>query len=612
MRTLRSALLALAVAIGRRIGTGTASAATVVIDSVDHRHRRSSPPTSRSTSATPSAGSSTSCNDPHGHVHQCQLVARRTARPQRRADLARRSTPPGVYTFLCKVHTGMTGSVTVATRRATSSTRSSSSRRTAGFRHDSIPQGIAVIQELGAANGFTVDRDRGPDAVHRRQPRAVRRRRLPVDDQRRPQRRAADRVRALHPGRRRLRRHPRRDRHRVHVALVRPDARRLLPQPPGRHADRDRPHRGHQRALHDRHPGPWSARRRVVQLPAADQPGGQRRRQRLLAARQRREGARDGRRVDLRRGRRQHHRRRSPGRVVHRLRRRPRLVHRARPHAGLLLRGRRSAPTSSAASGPPRAPSPPTAARRARPRRRPTTSRSPRSTTTPRARWSSPSPRTAACFYVERITGEVNLIKANGDVVTAGRIPVSRVQENGLLGIALDPNFATNDNFYVAYTPLPDTSTKTRVAASRSPATRSRSRRSGRSSRCNNQRDGVLPLRPARSPSASTATCTCRPATTPTRSPRTASTRSTSAPGRAFWDAQRTSANTNSYSGKILRIQPLANPTGAGRRHGLHDPGRQPVRRGRGHAEQDAARDLRDGLPQPVPDHGRSDTRARS
>ena len=104
----------------------------------------------------------------------------------------------------------------------------------------------------------------------------------------------------------------------------------------------------------------------------------------------------DGRRVDLRRGRRQHHRRRPPGHVVHRLRRRPRLVHGARPHAGLLLRGAVPRRWSSAASRPPRAPSPPTAAPRARPPRRPTTSRSPRSTTTPRARWSSPSPRTAA------------------------------------------------------------------------------------------------------------------------------------------------------------------------------------------------------------------------
>ena len=29
--------------------------------------------------------------------------------------------------------------------------------KTAGFRHDSIPAGIAAIQQLGADNGFTVD-----------------------------------------------------------------------------------------------------------------------------------------------------------------------------------------------------------------------------------------------------------------------------------------------------------------------------------------------------------------------------------------------------------------------------------------------------------------------
>ena len=43
--------------------------------------------------------------------------------------------------------------------------------------------------------------------------------------------------------------------------------------------------------------------------------------------------------------------------------------------------------------------------------------------------------------------------------------------------------------------------------------------------------------------------------------------------GRSAWDAQRTSANTNDLRGKVLRIKP------AGRRR-LHDPGRQPVRRG--------------------------------
>ena len=40
----------------------------------------------------------------------------------------------------------------------------------------------------------------------------------------------------------------------------------------------------------------------------------------------------------------------------------------------------------------------------------------------------------------------------------------------------------------------------------------------------------------------------------------------------------------------------------AGHRDDVHDPRGQHVRRGPGHAEPDPARDLRDGLPQPVPD----------
>ena len=60
------------------------------------------------------------------------------------------------------------------------------------------------------------------------------------------------------------------------MAVVRRDARRLLPQPPGRHAAGDRPHRGRQRALDDRSTGPVGALGRVVQLPAAGQPRRQR------------------------------------------------------------------------------------------------------------------------------------------------------------------------------------------------------------------------------------------------------------------------------------------------------------------------------------------------
>ena len=74
----------------------------------------------------------------------------------------------------------------------------------------------------------------------------------------------------------------------------------------------------------------------MVQLPVAGEPGGRRRRERLLAARQRRQGPRDRQRVDVRRAGRQHHRRRSPDRVVLGLRRRPRLVHGHGPHGGVV------------------------------------------------------------------------------------------------------------------------------------------------------------------------------------------------------------------------------------------------------------------------------------
>ena len=90
--------------------------------------------------------------------------------------------------------------------------------KTAGFRHDSIPAGIAAIQQLGADNGFTVDTTEDGGAFTDANLAQYAGRGLAVHDRRRARRRPAGRVRALHPGRRRLRRHPRRLRHRVHWA----------------------------------------------------------------------------------------------------------------------------------------------------------------------------------------------------------------------------------------------------------------------------------------------------------------------------------------------------------------------------------------------------------
>ena len=67
------------------------------------------------------------------------------------------------------------------------------------------------------------------------------------------------------------------------------------------------------------------------------------------------------------------------------------------------------------------------------------------------------------------------------------------------------------------------------------------------------------------------------------------------------FDAQRTSANTNDLRGKILRIRVT------GERQ-LQRPAGEPVPAGHG---ADEARDLRDGLPQPVPHGGRPQVQQR-
>ena len=53
--------------------------------------------------------------------------------------------------------------------------------KTAGFRHDSIPQGIAAVQAIGQANGFAVDATEDAEPLHGREPRAVQGRRVAVD-----------------------------------------------------------------------------------------------------------------------------------------------------------------------------------------------------------------------------------------------------------------------------------------------------------------------------------------------------------------------------------------------------------------------------------------------
>jgi len=66
-------------------------------------------------------------------------------------------TAPGVYTFVCDVHPStMSGTVTVEDPAADPLENVLVFSKTAGFRHDSIPTGIAAIQQLGAQNDFAV------------------------------------------------------------------------------------------------------------------------------------------------------------------------------------------------------------------------------------------------------------------------------------------------------------------------------------------------------------------------------------------------------------------------------------------------------------------------
>lgn len=158
-------------------------------------------------------------------------------------------------------------------------------------------------------------------------------------------------------------------------------------------------------------------------------------------------------------------------------------------------------------------------------------------------------------FYVDR-NGEVKVILTNGNVVTAGTIPVYTGQEFGMLGIALDPDFATNNWVYLYYSPT-GTASVDRIARYTMsgntlqlntattildvPTQRNECCHAGGSMEFDN--DGNLYL-----------------ATGDNTNPFDSGgyTPIDERPERSAWDAQRTSANSNSLMGKVLRIKPLA------------------------------------------------------
>lgn len=158
-------------------------------------------------------------------------------------------------------------------------------------------------------------------------------------------------------------------------------------------------------------------------------------------------------------------------------------------------------------------------------------------------------------FYIDR-NGAVRIILTNGNVVTAGTVPVYTGQEFGLLGIALDPDFATNNWVYLYHSPQGSApidrisrftmsgntlQLNTATTILDVPTQRDQCCHAGGSMEFDH--DGNLYL-----------------ATGDNTNPFDSGgyTPIDERPNRSAWDAQRTSGNTNSLNGKVLRIKPLA------------------------------------------------------
>src|SRR5690349_14131565 len=164
-------------------------------------------------------------------------------------------------------------------------------------------------------------------------------------------------------------------------------------------------------------------------------------------------------------------------------------------------------------------------------------------------------------FYIER-DGRLQIWKPNTQqTVTAGTVPVTRSQENGLLGLQLAPDFDTSHWVYLFYSLLPD-STGTQVVA--------RFKLNGdtldlaseeriltfqhQTAECCHS-SGSLYFGPDGSLYISTGDNT-NPFDSSGFNPIDERA------GRTYWDAQRTAGNTNDLNGKILKIKPMTTISG--------------------------------------------------
>ncbi len=165
-------------------------------------------------------------------------------------------------------------------------------------------------------------------------------------------------------------------------------------------------------------------------------------------------------------------------------------------------------------------------------------------------------------YYIAR-SGKLMLVrKSNGQIVTTGTLSVYTGGEDGLIGIALDPNFATNRWVYLNYSPT--------GSAAINQVSRFTLNSAGDSLDLSSEKKLLaIPATRVDEPGHTGGYLTFGPGgnlyigvgddINPFASDGYSPIDERS--GRANFDAQKTSANTNDLRGKILRIHPETNGT---------------------------------------------------
>jgi cytochrome c len=161
-------------------------------------------------------------------------------------------------------------------------------------------------------------------------------------------------------------------------------------------------------------------------------------------------------------------------------------------------------------------------------------------------------------FYIDRL-GDVKIVQPNGATNTAAHLNVFTANESGGLNIALDPGFATNQWVYVYYSPSSTSVDRLgRFTVNGNTIDLSSEKVvldvPVQRQECCHHGGGLVFDKKTGNLWMSTGDNT-NPFASDGYTP--IDERS----GRAYWDAQRTAGNTNSLSGKVLRIHPESNGT---------------------------------------------------